>query len=197
MKTLRINELLPPRFVPPPVVPPVTVLRQVALLLAERTEGAVRGEVVLETLQTGSAARPLGAQFLLHVPALVGYKMPLFRIEASANAYPVRLQSEFFADFSQSEPLDDSDRVFLFCHRRPEPGPLVCDCSDEEDFFRLLRLLFFSKAAARLIGSLIGQSQPWEPESPPAPPTEPAPAPVATEAAPPAKEKRRPRQSKP
>ena len=153
---LTIEEILPPCFVAPPLLPPITVLRQVAQLLGERTQGAVVGEVLLEAKQ-GEGSVPT-ALFQLCAPALAAYRFPLFQIEVGARAYPVRLKSRAFAELSSDPHLDDSDRVFLYCIQTTVGSSLSCNCSNEPDFFRLLRTLFYSKIAERLIGNLIAQS---------------------------------------
>jgi hypothetical protein len=153
---LTIEEILPPCFVAPPLLPPITVLRQVAQLLGERTQGAVVGEVLLEAKQSEGSVPT--AIFQLCVPALTDYRFPLFQIEVGARAYPVRLKSRAFAELSSDPHLDDSDRVFLYCIQATGASSLVCDCNNEPDFFRLLRTLFYSKIAERLIGNLIAQS---------------------------------------
>ncbi|WP_309722419.1 hypothetical protein [Armatimonas sp.] len=153
---LTIEELLPPHFVAPPVLAPLTVLRQVALLLGERTRGAVVGEVILEAKQDQGSVP--AAVFMLCAPALADYRFPLFQIEVGARAYPVRLKSRVFAELSGDPYLDDSDRVFLYCIQATGGQPLSCDCRSEADFFRLLRTLFYSKITERLIGNLIAQS---------------------------------------
>ncbi len=153
---LTIEELLPPHFVAPPVLAPLAVLRQVALLLGERTHGAVVGDVILEAKQDQGSVP--AAVFLLCAPALADYRFPLFQIEVGARSYPVRLKSRVFAELSGDPYLDDSDRVFLYCIQATGGQPLSCDCRSEADFFRLLRTLFYSKIAERLIGNLIAQS---------------------------------------
>ncbi len=75
-------------FAVPKIVTPITLLRETAALLSEKTTGLVLAEVVVqESLRGGLTAR-----FYLVAPRLDNYRYQVFSIDYRLDGYPVKLR---------------------------------------------------------------------------------------------------------
>jgi hypothetical protein len=136
------NEDLWPKWDLGSTVTPLSILKEQAGLLTQRTSGRLRGEV--ETWPTGGQVT---FAFNIVVPALGGYKYVLFTMHyfpTEPGGYPV------FVDYAPKD---------VFSPGLPEEKPSVTRTIDNENDFRnWLRLTFASDQVKRLVESLYGQA---------------------------------------
>jgi hypothetical protein len=126
------------------VVAPVTILRQQASLLGQRTKNLI--EAVVETESTNHE-RVMRHTFTLVVPALSFYRYTLFYVEHPATQlYPLR-----FDPHTVPPVVDDVARDAA------DPYPPF-DVADENEFKQALRRVFADEETKRIIGALIAQS---------------------------------------
>lgn len=136
------NEDLWPKLELGSAVTPLSILREQAGLLTQRTRGRLRGEV-----ETWSAGGQVTFAFNIVVPSLGGYKYILFTMRyypTEPKGYPVFVDSAPKGVFSQG---------------LPDEKPSVAGRIDNENDFRnWLRLTFASDEVKRLVESLYGQA---------------------------------------
>jgi hypothetical protein len=120
----------------------LSILREQAGLLTQRTRGVLRGEV-----ETWTAGGQVTFAFNIVVPSLGGYKYILFAMHyfpTEPRGYPV---------FVDTAPKG------VFSEGSPDEKPSVAGRIDNENEFRnWLRLTFNSDEAKRLVESLYGQA---------------------------------------
>lgn len=118
-------------------VAPVTILKEQASLLGERTKNLVEGSVVAPGIVRDVdflLKDRFSYGFNLVAPALNNYRYRLFSISHGVEFYPLTI--------SGSEALN-SDELQV---------------NNEEEFFKALETIFSSEKTKRIIGSLIAQS---------------------------------------
>ncbi len=112
---------------------PVTILRQQAALLGEKTQNLVEAEVSSQvTPGSPSEGSYFTHQFSLVAPALDNYKFRLFYIRHLIDFYPIRIWKE---------------------------GAKEIQVGSEQEFIETLREIFSSEETKRVIRALIAQSQ--------------------------------------
>jgi len=131
---------------------PVTILREQASLLGQKTKNIVQAEVV-----DAHRTEAFIYGFLIVGPALGNYRFRLLMIRHDISLYPVlidveeKILEEIGAKL-RTEPDEDD----------PEKYWIVAD--DEEEFVESLKAIFGAQKTKRVIAALLSQSDPnWEP----------------------------------
>jgi len=129
---------------------PLTILKEQASLLGEKTQNIVIG--VLEDLPGVGPLLlknyPFKYGFLLTCPALGHYRFRLFSIGFDIDIYPVHfdLDSDVFEEFIEANPV--------------EPGKDgALQASNEEELIEILKRIFSSRKAVQVIRALLSQAQ--------------------------------------
>jgi len=125
----QIPDLWPDDIGQTTLLAPLSILRDQAAKLADKTDGLVRGAVDTHA----DRSRSFEHSFHLSAPALGNYTCRIFRVRHSVNFYPLEL-------------LTDVD------------GPNF-RAGGQEDFLRALTEIFSSAPVKRMIHSLIAQSR--------------------------------------
>ena len=116
------------------LVMPVTILREQAAALTQRTRGIIEAEVRStkpETSRDGTIVH----EFVLIAPALDGYAYALFQVSHPMEGYPV---SVYFGPVGQRD---------------------VKGANDQESLVSLLRIIFNSAPTKSVIQALLAQSK--------------------------------------
>lgn len=137
---------------------PVTILKEQAALLGQKTQSIVTASV--EAIPPGMLRRTpqdvwqtrqdtFAYQFSLVAPALSYYRYQLFSVVHDANIYPVlfrfdeEVKREYCATFAPATGLEE---------------PHV-EAESEEQFLEVLRFVFQSRKARQVIQAILAQSQ--------------------------------------
>src|ERR1017187_291277 len=80
------NDLWPENIADPNLVTPVTILKEQAALLGEKTKQLVKGEVVTQTTGT------LLVHYFYIVAPTLSYRFELFNVQHHVNFYPLVLK---------------------------------------------------------------------------------------------------------
>ena len=123
-------------------VTPLSILREQAGLLTQRTQGRLRAEV-----ETWTAGEFVTIALNIVVPALGGYKYTLFTIHhdpTEPEGYPVFVDTAPKALFPPGLPDENLS--------------LGGRINNENDFRNWLRLTFASEEVTRIVKSLYGQA---------------------------------------
>lgn len=118
---------LPPRIED---VPPVTILKRQAALLADKTKGVIGATV--ERSRSGDPQQEFIYDFFLTAPALGGYRYHLFYIQHGISLYPVSIGV---------------------------PDRIVVSAGSEEIFLEAIRDLLSEERTRKVIASLWAQSK--------------------------------------
>ena|SRR5437762_14332751 len=110
------------------VISPVSILREQATFLGQRTKNLIEGKVVSSQTSTDQFAHA----FFLYVPSMNHYKYLLFNVIHPIDFYPLAIVSE---------PL----------HKQLAPA------KTEEEFIKLLKEIFSDPKTKAIIASLISQ----------------------------------------
>ena len=127
-------------------VPPVSILKEQAALLGQRTKNLVEGRV-----RSGSSVyvgSDFNYSFELVAPALDNYRYELLRISHGVEFYPLRLFSDPRESLSMVKQLFDPDAQ--------STGQTI---ENEGQFLKALEIIFSSEQTRKVIGSLIAQSR--------------------------------------
>jgi len=108
---------------------PVTILREQALLLGEKTKNVVEAEVI-----SGGNNIEFTHSFILVAPALENYKYRLFTVRHPVELYPLWINFDSWNE---------------------EPS----EVDSEEEFVKELKVIFAHKRTKDIIQALIAQSQ--------------------------------------
>ena len=117
------------------LVMPVTILREQAAALTQRTKGIIEAEVKSQKPQANSDQ--IVHRFMLIAPSLDGYSHELFCVVHRMNGYPL---SVYFGETK-------------FGEREEGAAP------DQESFMDFLRMIFSSASTKAVIQALIAQSK--------------------------------------
>jgi hypothetical protein len=128
-----INEDFWPDLNLAPAVTPLSILREQAGLLTQRTGGVLRGAV-----ETWSEGERVAHTFNIVVPALGGYKRTLFTVYHNPLGYPISVET-------------DPKPVFGI---PTEPQTIA----DENQFRNWLRSMLRSSDVKRIVESLYAQA---------------------------------------
>lgn len=122
-------------------VAPVTILKEQAKYLGERTNNIVVADVSPLTLRTNSASIAFG--FYVEAPALSDYSFRLFAISHEPDPYPLifHLDRDLIKDIGLEQ----------------EPGVGVI-ANDEEEFVEILGMVLRAEKTQRIISALLSQS---------------------------------------
>lgn len=126
------------------IKPPVTILKEQATLLGEKTNNIVTASVLRSesrNLLSPVFGKDFSYTFFIEAPALGGYRYALFSIGHSIEIYPVYFD------------LDESIKKEFI-------GPIDKEVSvdSEEEFLDILQGIFNSDKTKKVIGSILSQS---------------------------------------
>lgn len=110
---------------------PITILREQAALLGEKTQHVLQGDIRISHY----GVRDFEAEFFIIVPALDNYAYRLFSIRYPVTMYPLTIIDTA---------MDLQSRI---------------ECPAEEDFVNALRLFLSQAKVKKIISSLIAQSK--------------------------------------
>ena len=117
------------------LVMPVTILREQAAALTQRTKGIIEAEV--KSLKPQVNNDQIVHEFMLIAPSLDGYAHELFYVTHRMNGYPI---SVYFGENTYGQ-------------RQKETA------SDQKSFMDILRIIFSSASTKDVIQALIAQSK--------------------------------------
>lgn len=126
---------------------PVTILREQASLLSRQTKGIVEGEVV--RIPDDLGMQPFGYAFQIKAPALGDYRFLLLKIAHDVTMYPLRIRP----DQSTLNELQSRKALKEF---QDDPRGIIVHSEDE--FVRVLSLLFASSRAKQVVRAILAQS---------------------------------------
>jgi hypothetical protein len=118
---------------------PVSILREQAALLGEKTKNLVEAEVAQNDVYNSSDFR---YDFFIVGPALQNYHYKLFTISHPVELYPVR----FFLDRDIVSELNLGK------------GDVAAEVDDENTLLDFLKKIFASKKTRQVIAAILGQS---------------------------------------
>jgi len=128
-------------------VPPVTILKQQAALLGQRTKNVIEGDVETET---ADSQRLLRHTFYLVAPALNFYRYPLLTVEHDVtNMYPTEITAAWQ---KVPQPKDSRERIRQNWHKSQRTA------KDEKEFKAMLKRIFADEETKKVIGALLAQS---------------------------------------
>ncbi len=135
---------------------PLTILKEQASLLGEKTQIIVIAELENFTLKGPLRARkyPFKYSFMLTCPALGNYRFRLFSIAHDVSMYPVSfdLDQDVAQEIFQGELIIKDVQV--------EPGKDgTFRASNEEEFIEILKRIFSSRKALQVIRALLSQAK--------------------------------------
>lgn len=135
----QVDDLWPTELKPiPDQLPPITILKQQAALLGQRTKNLIEGQVETET---SDYQRFLHHKLFLVAPALNFYRYALLDVEHHVTVmYPAKITVIW------------SDR------KEPEQQELTIEAADEQQFKEALKRVFADEETKRVIGALLAQS---------------------------------------
>ncbi len=129
---------------------PLTILKEQASLLGEKTQNIVIAELEYTPPAGGWRQNnyPFKYGFLLTCPALGNYRFGLFSIAYDIEMYPV----SFILDSDVAEEIIEQTHL--------EPGMNgELKASNEEEFIEILKRIFSSRKTARVIRALLSQAK--------------------------------------
>jgi hypothetical protein len=135
---------------------PVTILREQATLLGQKTSNLVEGRVVEGTTQLPGL---FVYSFQLIAPVLKNYSYRLFSIRHDINLYPLQvsldddLVDEVFGDRKKEILLPDGSESIMIDRT----------VSSEEEFLEALSKIFGASKTRHIINALIAQSTGYPP----------------------------------
>jgi hypothetical protein len=128
---------------------PVTILREQASLLGEKTQNLVKADV--DTLSPHSPYNQFGAEFVhrfyLIAPALDDYRYKLFEITHPVDLYPVNFH------------LDEDIQEELLAKNGKEP----LSAQTEDELTNILGKILNSEKAKHVVRALLAQHPSFEP----------------------------------
>ena len=117
---------------------PVTILKEQAALLGEKTDNIVIGSIS-SYKPLGLAIRVFYYRFYIEAPILGGYRYVLLSISHDIELYPVF----FNIDKSLAKELFDQEEIIA---------------NTEEEFIGILKKIFNSNKTKRVVSSILAQS---------------------------------------
>jgi hypothetical protein len=138
---------------------PVTVLREQASALGQRTKNIVEADVAMFDIEFSNQNQFFKYVFIIIAPALGKYKYNLFYISHNIQLYPVEfdLDTDIFNEVIAIEGMpnkkasSDDDNPFYI----PETKVTA---ETEEDFLRILKIILNSKKTRNIVSALLSQS---------------------------------------
>ena len=127
--TTAIKDLWPSEFGYEDLTPPVTILRQQATILGQKTRNLVEGDVVTSSSSAGYFAHTL----YLVAPAMDGYRHCLFTVSHEVAFYPLHVVK-----------CGASTTVL---------------CSNEAEYLEALQTVFAEEQTRKVVSALIAQSK--------------------------------------
>jgi hypothetical protein len=129
---------------------PVSILREQASLLAERTKGIATAEVVPLDVEIWSRLDRFRFAFVLSAPSLGGYQYQLFTVSYDTGFYPASFEAggEVFASLP--------DRMVGELTAR---GMVAVKAESEAEFEEILRAILGSPKTKEVVRAILAQSQ--------------------------------------
>jgi hypothetical protein len=145
---METRDLWPENFQEPDSQAPVSILREQARFLGQKTQNKVEGEV-----HTSSGNHHLGEfqhHFFLVAPPLDHYRYRLFSVYQGIDFYPLHIV------------VNDGDKMGTELHRQlfrrfGESAPGTFTVQSPGQFYDALELILKSDKTQRLVGSLMAQ----------------------------------------
>ena len=133
---------------------PVSILREQAALLAEKTNNDLKGEV--ETSASGE--NRFSHSFYIVAPGLDDYRYRLFYINHDVLLYPLQIGGLSNASIKEAAPPGNNppDPTNPFMGVFP-PTTMTIQAENEAGFKILLKKILSSEETARIVKSLLGQ----------------------------------------
>ncbi|MCB0061232.1 MAG: hypothetical protein KDE19_03925 [Caldilineaceae bacterium] len=127
---------------------PITILREQAALLGQKTGNLVQGDV---TSNQHSSKDYFAYRFYIEAPTLDNYSYKLFSIYHHIDFYPLEINTE------QDIVQEVSNELKV---GQDEAGELTIFVEDEEEFIKALGLIFRAEKTMRVITALLSQTDP-------------------------------------
>ena len=139
-----MNDLWPKEFEPSEIETPITILKEQASFLANKTNNMLKAEVVqtglLEEIFGKSEPKKFYYVFYIVAPALDNYRYALLNITYPLDSYPVYIFPSI--DISKEFPPAKTGQI---------------EAISEEEFKKYLKLIFNSEETKRIIGAILSQ----------------------------------------
>ncbi len=135
-------DLWPNEFERIEVKAPVTILREQASALGDKTKNIVSARV--DKSRSALGEEPFVYSFVIEAPAL-NYEYELFSIGHDIEMYPVKI---FLGSDLKDEFLHEIDKFHSYVQ-----------ADNEEEFIIYLKRIFSSEKSVRVIGSILAQSE--------------------------------------
>ena len=136
---------------------PVTILRDQASALGQKTKNIVEAEVSILNREFSSNNDIFSYAFIIVAPALNVYRYNLFSISHNIQLYPVTfdLDTDIFNEVDFIEKITNREETSEDTFVIPET---TVSAATEEDFLRILKIILNSKKARYVINALLSQS---------------------------------------
>ncbi|MCE7982469.1 MAG: hypothetical protein DYG89_14855 [Caldilinea sp. CFX5] len=135
---------------------PLTILRQQAALLGERTKNLVQAEVIEDELQTNRFV----FFFFLLAPVLGNYRYQLIRISHDIGLYPIEIKVEPSILQEVQSTLDVRTEEVEGDIARFGKESYYIHVASEEELIKALRAIFNSNKCRKVLTALLSQSDP-------------------------------------
>ena len=144
---LKMIDLWPASIEVSKIIPPVTILREQATMLGKKTKNLIKAEVKEFDQESSFQRFDFGYVFYIVAPTLYNYRFPLLSIYHNVEPYPlyVHVQEEIFKEISQKFEIMANIHIKV---------------KSEDEFYEVLRAIFNSSKAKRVISILLAQSAP-------------------------------------
>ncbi len=131
---------------------PVTILREQATLLGDKTKNIVLAEVQ-ESSQIAISEIQFDFIFYFNIvaPALGNYRYRLFKIGYQIDLYPlsIYIDSDIIKDLAKNNILTGDPKIKI-------GGPVIV--KTEKEFVELLRAIFNTEKTKRVLAAILAQS---------------------------------------
>ncbi len=128
---------------------PLTVLREQAAFLGQKTSNLVQGNVVLN--QRVSNKGSFAYDFYIEAPTLDNYSYKLFSVYYSIGMYPLEINVE-------ETILQEVSNALTI--KPDEAGDPTIFVENEEELVKALALIFKSNKTVKVIAALLSQTEP-------------------------------------
>jgi hypothetical protein len=150
-----MTDLWPTEIEVTSLIPPATILRQQESALGKKTRNIVLGEVKARE----SDNFDFSYIFYIVAPALGNYRYKLLTIYHNIELYPAIIQVEegIYEEISSEEYKDKTSFAFLL-EPQEYKMPYSFQADSEDSFLNVLKAIFNSSKAKRVISGLLAQS---------------------------------------
>lgn len=140
-------DLWPDNVDKPTIKAPVSILREQATLLGQKTNNVVEATVERVESVWWASVDELKYAFLIVAPLLQGYRYRLFIMAHSLEFYPIKmvLETNIYREILQKESEFPREKDIFLIH-------------PQEEFLKILGMIFGASKTIKVIHSLIAQS---------------------------------------